>query len=355
LGVIRVVWLLSRRRLAVICTSLLVAAGGCGGGATPRASSGGTPVTQPTGGGQAHLTEVTLQFPWLISGEDAPFYVARQKGFYRDAGLDVHFNGGTSSLQAAEVVANGKAQFGFSDASAVAGVISEGGNEQMVAQVDDRSPVGIITHAGQEIRTPADLTKLTILANSAGGPVTGLLYAVLAKAGIPRSRVHVNIVATSAEVSSFHAKRNDALLGFANATYVQALGLEPSAKFTPYARFGINPLSFGIVANGDMIRQHPDEVRAFVAASIRGLQYAAAHPEEAAQIEEPYSPQMSRQVLIRGLQYTLDYTDQPQGKPFGYAEQRSWADTLSVLHAYGGLRTVKSPGAYFTNQFVTGA
>jgi NitT/TauT family transport system substrate-binding protein len=59
---------------------------------------------------------VTVQLDWVVRGDHAPFFVARDKGFFHDAGIDVSaIQKGSGSVDALRLVANGNAQFGFAD------------------------------------------------------------------------------------------------------------------------------------------------------------------------------------------------------------------------------------------------
>lgn len=343
----------------------LFALGACGGAApaasSPPSSPASTPAAaaaSPASSSAATVTAVSLRLPWLSTGEDAPFYQAVADGAYKAAGLDVTIEPGTSSLLTAETVASGKDTFGFADATSVAGIISKGAKEQMVAQVVDTSPVGIIHRNSLDLTSATQLKGMTILSNSSGGPVIGLLDAALDADHMAKTDVHLDIVAASAEASSFAVHSQYLLTGYCNSTFLSAAALVPASSCTVDSKLApINALSFGIVTSSAEMQAHPAVVRAFVATTIKAWQQAQANPDQIApsalkeaQSLDQHPPALKTWTL--SLTQTLADLNQPAGEPFGYADASMWSSTLSVLHKYAGLKTVLPTGDYYTNSFL---
>jgi NitT/TauT family transport system substrate-binding protein len=352
--------------VAALLTLSVLAMSACGGSA---AGTGGSPAAKPAGSPSAsgstaapgaaakRLRNVTLQLPWLVAGYDAPFYVARDKGWYRDAGLNVTITPGRSSLGAAEIVAGGKAQYGFVDGGAMAGIVSRGGHEIMLACLEQESPVGLVHSKDVPVRTARDLKGKTIFANAAGGPVVQFLNAVLSRAGMTQKDVHLQIVDATAEASTFETHPQDIMLSFENSAYPAIVQKMPSAVFTPYADLGVNVLSLGIVANTDELKSHPDSAKAFVQASLKGFQFALDHPKQAIAIMAKDDPSSNRFVLQKSLEVSLPllHTPATQGKPLGWMAASDWKTSLDLLHRYSTLKVIKPLSSYYTNEFVGGS
>lgn len=342
---------------AAAALGLALAAAGCGGSAAaPKAAKAppAAPTAAPTASSAKPLTHVTLRLGWLMAGYDGAFVAAQDQGYYKRAGLSVKIEEGHGSTGTAEQVAAGKDTFGFADDSTVARLISKGAPLRSVASLVQLSPAGMIHGPGVHLARPQDLKGRTILANAAGGPAVQLFEAVLRKGGLKKSDVHFDIVATSAEASSFKAHPQDILLGFGNSTYASVLKLDPQARFTPDSKFGVNALSSAIVTNLDELSRHPDVVRGFVAASIEGWRFMTAHPAETVREIRRAWPKTDQRMLTQSLQFTLPWahTAATRGKPLGWAAASDWRATLDFLHRYGGMKTVRPLADYYTNRFV---
>ena len=75
---------------------------------------------------QAQTTKFTFRLNWVASGEHAPLFVARDKGFYRDEGLDVEILDGSGSATVLQLIANGQSPVGYADAATMMRGVSNG-------------------------------------------------------------------------------------------------------------------------------------------------------------------------------------------------------------------------------------
>ena len=101
------------RRIAVAltCAGIAAAAVGCG-------SSGDDGGSTTGGSASSGKTEkVDFRLNWVIAGNHAPFYLAKEKGYWSDCGLDVNMEAGKGSGDTAQLVATGSQEFGLTDAA----------------------------------------------------------------------------------------------------------------------------------------------------------------------------------------------------------------------------------------------
>ena len=75
---------------------------------------------------------VSFRLNWYIVGLHAPFLYGKERGFYKDEGIDLTINEGRGSISTAQVVAAGTDQFGFADSSSVVMVAAKGGEIRSV-------------------------------------------------------------------------------------------------------------------------------------------------------------------------------------------------------------------------------
>ena len=125
----------------------------------------GTAALQKAGAADS----VTLVTDFGFNGRHSYFFVALDKGYYKDAGIDVKIVGGKGSVDAIRQVGAGNATFGFADAGSL--ILARANDSipvKMVAVVYARPPQAIFCAADAGLKTPKDLEGKSI-ANPAGG------------------------------------------------------------------------------------------------------------------------------------------------------------------------------------------
>ena len=121
---------------------------------------------------------VSLRLNWYLGGVHAPFYLGKERGFYRDAGIDLTINEGRGSANTVQVVAAGTDTFGLADSSSVMRLRVEGcAGIRTVMSLLNTSGFGVISLAETGIKTPKDLEGKK-LAITAGDALTQLFPAV---------------------------------------------------------------------------------------------------------------------------------------------------------------------------------
>ena len=96
------------------------------------------------GQAQAQKQHVTLRLDWLYQGPNSGFMVAKDKGYYDEAGLDVEMGPGRGSGSTAQLVASKATMFGFADGYVVGNSVSKGMNITMVASIYRRNPTAVV-------------------------------------------------------------------------------------------------------------------------------------------------------------------------------------------------------------------
>ena len=222
-------------------------------------------------------------------GRHAYYFVAIEKGYYKDANLDVTVLRGQGSAEAVKQVAAGNATFGFADAGST--VLARGNDKvpvRLVAIVYSRPPHAIYALKGSGIEKPKDLEGRQI-ANPASGAIVQVFPAYAKAAGIDQSKVKW-VVASSESLPGLLA------LGRVDAIGQFTVGEPRLKKDAPgkelveltFADAGLDFYSNGIIASDNTITSNPDLVQRFVTATVKGLKDALDNPQEAAEIMKKY-------------------------------------------------------------------
>jgi NitT/TauT family transport system substrate-binding protein len=334
-----------RKRWLLLALVLAVAATGCGGSDNQESGSAG---------GEG-LTSVSLRLDWIADGSHTCFYSALSNGYFRDEGLDVQILEGSGSGTAANLVANGSNDFGFSDAGVVAKTINDGASIKLVMGIFQRNPSVIISLKEKGITRPQDLVGKSVGATSGEAPLQ-LLPAYLNANNVDPKAAKVVNIDPAAKITALLQKRVDAIVGYSSSdlpiAQSQAKG---GLNVQHYADFGVVTLSNGLITSNKMISDQPDAVRGFTRAVQRGFQFCQAQPDQAVkqltdrfpQSVKPEEAKIALQEVINNL-----HTDRTKGKPVGLMDAQDWSDTLATLQKYAGLSQPKAPETYYTNQFV---
>ena len=319
-----------RARLAVALVSMLAAAG-----------------VRP-----ADAAETNFITDFGFNGRHAYFYVAREKGYYKAEGFDVNFVRGQGSADAIKKVAAGVATFGFADAGSL--VLARGNDGvpvKLVSIVYARPPQAIFAIKGSGIASPRDLEGKTV-ADTASSSVRLLFPAFAKAAGIDATKVKWVVAEGSALPSLLANGRADAICQFSVGEPLIAAATAPKEIVRiDYKDSGLDYYGNGLIASEETIAKNPEEVRAFVRATIKGMKDAFANPAEAAVIMAKYQKELSPAV-IEGETRLVSELAEVKGKPLGHIDPTSIAGTVEVISANFTLKNPVPPAELFAPGFV---
>jgi NitT/TauT family transport system substrate-binding protein len=300
------------------------------------------------------LKPVTLTLDWLFQGASAGFLLAQEKGFYREAGLDVAITPGKGSGSTAQLVASKATQIGFSDGFVVGTSVAKGMNIKTVASLYRRNPAAIMVLEDSPIATPKDLEGKSVAITA--GSAQFLQWPAFAKgAGLDTTKIQMINIDPAGVGPALVSGKADAIGGyvFSYAPSIEVRGKKKVRIFW-YADSGVTVVSNGIIVHQDLLKSDPDLVRAFVAPSIKGFLYGRQHPDEAAAAVIKYQPTADAAIVNRELDISWKtwVTPNTKGKPLGWGSDVDWAATVGVLKQYGGVTTPLEASELYTNEFV---
>src|SRR5216684_324827 len=295
------------------------------------------------------LKPVNLLADWVYGGPNAGLVVAKEKGFFADAGLDVTINQGKGSGSTAQIVASKAVQYGF----VVGNSVSKGMKLKMVAGVYRRNPCAALVLEESDIRSPKDLEGKTV------GIATGSAQfqqwpAFMKGAGLEASKVRVINVDGAGAGPALISGQVAAIAGFAQG-YIPSIEIRGKKKVRAfwYADEGVTAMSNGIIVHQDLLAE-PDLIRGMVRATMKGFIYGRANAEEMTQIVRKYQETTDPAITLRQPQlYSRTWvTPTTANNPLGWMAPEDWTATVAVLKAYGGVTTPLEAAELYTNEFV---
>jgi NitT/TauT family transport system substrate-binding protein len=248
---------------------------GCGKKAEAPASP--TPGASPAGG-----FKVTVQLDWVPEPEHGGFFQAAAKGYFAESGLDVVLLPGGPNAFGMQKVATGQADISQADSTNVLLAIAEGLPVIHIGAVFQNDPSVLMLHADNPVNRFEDLQGKTIMAR----PEWAFLPYLRKKYGID-----FNIIPQNFSVANFIGNKNFIQQGFyiAEPFHIQQGGAQ-APKFLYAWDAGFDAYTV-LAANKPWVAKHPDRVRAFLAAYIRGWRdYLEGDPEPAHALMKKLNP-----------------------------------------------------------------
>src|SRR6187401_3003421 len=295
---------------------------------------------------------VSLRLNWYLGGLHVPFYYGKERGFYKEEGIDLTINEGRGSVNTVQVVAAGSDTFGLADSSSVIAAAAKGAEIKSVMTVLSSTGYSVVSLASAGIKTPKDLEGKKF-AVTAGDPLGQLFRALAAHNKLDMSKITFVQVDPAAKVVSVLEKRVDALLGGADDQFflIKYRGQEPAAL--RYADHGANIVGMTILTQEATIKNKADLVSRFVKATVRSWEEAKKNPEAAVDATMKVKPDLNRASQIDQLKVDIELLDSPNSKGrIGWGDQRDWDQTIALLRQYRDVQTDKPWTAFHTNEFL---
>jgi NitT/TauT family transport system substrate-binding protein len=296
---------------------------------------------------------VTLRLDWLIGSEHAPIFLAKEKGFFREEGIEVNLLAGEGSTLVVKLVGNKTNDFGYATADQVLMAHAKGLPVKTTAVVLQDTPACIIFPKDKPIRKLEDLYGKR-LGTQIKSVVDKQWEAVARIHKIDRKKI-TEIPSDRVVAQLMSAGKLDAAVAF---FFNDGLLLEAKGQPTGWLLFsdlGLKVYSTSLVVHEDTIKEKPDLVRRFTKAFIRGWTYSKERPEEALDIFLKANPNIDPVYSKLKLPAVLGLTESDDTKKngLGYSNKAGWE---AMQRALIDMKLMESPidvTKVFTNEYLS--
>jgi len=281
--------------VAALTLAAALAATGCGGDTLD--SSASAAVTATTAAASPGKSEVTLIMDWVPWVLDIPVDVAQEQGFYADHGLTVEQQVPSSATDVVKFVSTGRAQFGLYYAPDTLAAVAAGAPLLSVAALMGHAPLGMAMAPGEQASSPSDLEGKT--AGVVMIPSTRASFqTMLETGGVDPSAVKVADPGY-AIVAPLLAGKYDAVAVTEFGELVEADSAGEKLDYLDFRDWGTPDYAFlNVITTQAFADEVPATVRAFVAATMEGLDWAVAHPDEAVALYVKRHPELKPELLL---------------------------------------------------------
>ena len=299
------------------------------------------------------LDGVALITDFGFNGRHAIAFVALDKGYYAEAGLDVKILRGQGSVDAIRQTGANNATFGFADAGSL--VLARGNDHvpvKLAAIIYARPPQAIFCREDTGFKTPKDLEGASI-ANPAGGATVDMFPVYAKAAGIDASKVKW-VVASSESLPGLLATKKVPCVGqfvVGEMLLQRQVAPEKLVRFA-FLDTGLAFYGNGIIAADTTFADKPDLVKRFVTATIRGMRDAFANPEEAGAILHKYHREIDVEVGAAETKAVAELAE-VKDQPLGMIDPARIDDTINVVKGTLKLNAPVSASDIYVPGFVS--
>jgi NitT/TauT family transport system substrate-binding protein len=300
--------------------------------------------------------KVKLDFlPW---GIHAALHLAKAKGWYKEAGLNVEITDGKGSGLTIQQVASGEVDIGQVQLNAVAVARSQGIPVKSIAGFVRRSDLGAIVPEDSNINSVKDLAGKKV-AYVAATSLGALAEPFLLAGGVPRKDINLVNVDASSQMSIYLSGAVDSVLVNIPLGIPAAAGKRPS-KGLLLADVGMNLPSYGLMTSDSTLKNKAELLKRFVPVAIRAWEYLydgnASHIDEGVQAilsqrsDEKLDPDILKAQVAEYGKFL--FTDATKGKRVGWQAEEDWAAAIPIMEKAGLIKPGFKPGDFYTNDFI---
>jgi NitT/TauT family transport system substrate-binding protein len=283
-------------------------------------------------------TTVRLSLDHAIDGTAAPFLLPLDRGWYKTEGLDVGIVPGNTAVEPITRVASGEFEFGLADINALIRYrdVHPKAPVKAVYMVYNKPAYAVIGRKSRGIATPRDLEGKRV-GIPAADPA-GAAWPIFSKANdIGARKVIVENIGAPVREPMLAAGQIDAVTG---RTYALFIDLKDKGVpvndivVLPMADYGVVLYGKAIIVNTAFADTHPELVKGFLRAFLKGLRETAARPASAIGAVLSHGDRLREDIELERLDLVIrENILTPEAKANGYGgiEPKRFADAIEQL------------------------
>lgn len=295
------------------------------------------------------LRHIKLPMGYIPNIQYAPFYVAIDKGYFAEEGIEIEFD---YSFETDGVALTGAGELPFAVASGEQVLLARSQGLPVVYAFAwyQQFPISIISAPELNINEPADLRGKKIgLPGLFGANYIGL-EALLFEGGVDPSEVSMDAIGFN-QVEAYASGNSDIVVGYAANEPIVLASQGFDLKEMRVADY-VDLIANGIVTNEDTIANDPELVRGMAKALARGIEATINNPEEAYDISLKFVENLKDQdkaVQMQVLNTSIEFWNADR---IGYSNPQAWENMNNVLVKMALIPEPIDLSKAFTNEFI---
>jgi NitT/TauT family transport system substrate-binding protein len=302
------------------------------------------------------LQKLNLLLDWYPWGVHAPIFLPQQKGWFKEAGLDVTISDGTGSAKTVQIVGGGQFDLGHAALSNMAIATNKGVSLISFADFVRKGDIGLLIPRDSGMKTVKEL-KGKKVGYTAGSLEAPFIDAFLKAGGLTRDDVNLINIDASAKIATYAAGRTDAT--FTTIPFVLPIieATRPSEAIL-LSDYGLQMPSFGLFTTASKLREHGPALRKFASIVAGAWRYIIdGHEDEGVRAIREQRPEAKLSpAILRGeidqLKARFLSTDATKNVPIGFQNDALWASAIKAMEAASVIKPGSKPSDYFTNDYL---
>lgn len=296
-------------------------------------------------------TKLTFLLNVPPAGYNAGYELAVEKGFYREAGLDVTIEPGNGSQTTAQLLSVGKYDIGFADSAPVMKLISQGAKVKVLATILQGNPNAVTALKKTGLKSAADIKGRSVAMPTAGSQVA-LFPLVLAANNLKESDIKLVNMPPEAMVSALIQGTVEVILGSVDQYDIQLKAQGQQFDSYLFINSGAPTVSTSIIASEDFLAKNPDVAKKFVAASLKGWYATLDNPAEGVAALKKMFPDANEKLAPAQIEATRYLMCVNNARFVGKALPQQWEDTVKTFVKIGVLPANVPASKYYTYDFL---
>lgn len=292
------------------------------------------------------LEKTSLRLKWVCQAQFAGYYSALKEGYYKDVGLSVTIDPAGPNISPIQSVTSGVNEFGIAGAEQIITAIDNKVPIVAIAVIYRETPEALVSKKELNIKAPKDLEGKTV----------GVVYENdenLYRLFLKKNNVDENSikeVPAITGISQVMTEQVDAKMAY---EMNDAILLELEGEKVNLLRFrdyGIKVYADTIFTTKEMVEKHPDKVKKFLKASLKGWNYAIENPEKSVSQLIEINPTLKYEHQLGYLKGSIPLimTDEK----IGVSDSKIWENMIDNLYENKMIKKKIKASEVYTNEFL---
>jgi NitT/TauT family transport system substrate-binding protein len=304
-------------------------------------------------------TKISFTLDWKFEGPSAPFFNAIDKGYFKDAGLNVEISPGKGSLDAIPKVATGSFPLGFADINSLIKFLDQnpGAPVTAIMMIYDKPPFAVIGRKSLGIKSPADLPGSVLGAPPPDG--AWAQFPSFAKAnGLDMNKIKVEPVGFPTREPMLAEGKVSSVTGYSFSSFLNLVRLgvpEDDITTILMADHGLKLYGNAIIVNTDFASSNAKVVKSFLGAVGKGWKDAVLNPSSAIDALVKRNPAADKNLEKRRFNLALSgnvMTDYVLKNGMGNIDKARFEGAIAQLSETYKYKTKPDSKLYFTDMYL---